>query len=93
MAKRVVVLIIYLKSGLRDKTSLLTYRTGFVALLAQLYGSEIVDSTICLSSWFPPNQISQTNVSIVLAESEILTSTIVPVVTLECVIVYVIYAV
>ena len=45
MAKQVVVLIIYLKSGLRDKTSLLTYRTGFVALLAQLYGSEIVDST------------------------------------------------
>ena len=46
MAEKEVVLIIYLKSGLRDKTSLLTYRTGFVALLAQLYGSEIVDSTI-----------------------------------------------
>jgi hypothetical protein len=45
MAKQAIGLIIYLKSGLRNKTSLLTYRTGFVALLAQLYDSEIVDST------------------------------------------------
>ena len=45
MAKLAIVLIIYLKSGLRDKTSPLTYRTRFVALLAQLYSGEIVDST------------------------------------------------
>jgi hypothetical protein len=41
-----IILIIYLKSDLRDKISLRNYCTGFVALLAQLYVSGIVDLTI-----------------------------------------------